>query len=73
MKLEKKDLWTTIGTTVNLGDYNSIRVECGMSTNLLEDESSDDVKAKLIEEVLEFTQTALDVAVEEIRFPQKRF
>ena len=67
---EEDRVTVNIGVTANVGDYNSIRVDCGLT--LPAGENREETKAKLLAEVIDYAQVALDSAVEAIELPSDR-
>ena len=48
---DSNTIWVSIGLTKNIGNYESLRIDCGARVTLHEGDSRDDTWAKLWDEV----------------------
>lgn len=71
MLSQSDKVWCSIGATVNVGNYESIKVDCGLTMDRSEFDSLEDAKAAVLREAIEMAQTAIDVAVETIDLRKK--
>lgn len=71
IKFEGDKVWVSIGATINLGNYESIKVDSGLALDRLENETLDEAKARVLVEALDFSQNAINMAVSTIKFPEK--
>jgi hypothetical protein len=60
-------VWVSLGTTINVGNYNSVRADAGYASTVRPDETLEEAKARVLREALEYIQVASQLAVEEIQ------
>lgn len=52
-ELREDRVWCTVGGTINMGDYNNIKIDMGQSRTVAPDEEPDEVRLEITRTILE--------------------
>ncbi len=61
-------VWCNVGVTKNLGNYNSLKVDVGMASDIIpEEETLQEAKERVLVEVLDYLNAAVEAALQSIQ------
>ncbi len=61
-------VWCNVGVTKNLGNYNSLKVDVGVASDIIpEEETLQEAKERVLVEVLDYLNAAVEAALQSIQ------